>query len=111
MGNQPGCTGFKYPPKPPLKGWKLISGMANLHVWPQGPYPPSLVKIRLLTKKPKEELYSDFGMGVPFLFENKEQMKDLDSKFTSTKDVLSDFFENDKLLAEKILKTLFNLEN
>ena len=40
--------------------------MANLHVWPQGPYPPSLVKIRLLTKKPKEELYSDSGMGVPF---------------------------------------------
>jgi len=52
-----------------------------------------------------------FQTAVKFLFENKEQMKDLDSKFTSTKDVLSDFFENDKLLAEKILKTLFNLEN
>jgi len=52
-----------------------------------------------------------FQTAVKFLFENKEQMKDLDSKFTSTKDVLSDFFESDKLLAEKILKTLFNLEN
>ena len=68
MENQPGYTGFKYPPpKPPLKGWKLISGMANLHVWSQGLYPPSLVKIRPLTKKPKEDVYWDSGMGVLFL--------------------------------------------
>ena len=43
--------------------------MVNLHVWSQGLYPPSLVKIRLLTKKTKEDLYSDSRMGVPFEFE------------------------------------------
>ena len=52
------------PSKTPFKG--VETDFWHQHVWNQGPYPPSLVKIRLLTKKPKEELYSDSGMGVPF---------------------------------------------